>query len=701
MVYTTISIRSRLLLIFLLTIAGSISAQEKLDSLESVLENDITPREQILTHNRIARIHINRDTTQALYHRDKMDSISMMHNDTLGKFLVAVMSHIHYFSLGNYKMSESLLYEQLVLAEMMKRDDFITGINYELSLVKRNLDQLDSAVYYANRCYRLIEENPKVPLLNKVMTLNHLGSLSQQAYHYEEALTYYFKADSLSHDVDLYQISNHKGAINLSIGGVYLKLKDTLSAKRYYKRGLTQYKILDNYIGQSSAYQKLGTIAHFDTQDSTLYMYTKASEMAEQVGNAGLMGSAQSSIGDYWLERGETDKALDYYNKAYSKYEEIDRKSSLATTAMRMAKLEEKRGNYYRALQLVKDASLYYNSTGDLSGLHAINYSQGTLLESLGRHKEAVPLILKAYDLKDSMNNAIYNKDVKELQLKYETSLKDQEILKQNIQLKEEKSQRKNLWILSGLLLVIGILVFVFMRNRILYNKDLSEKKSQLQSQKINQLEREKKILSMNAMIEGQEVERTRIAKDLHDGLGGLLSTVKAHFSNIQSEIRKIDKMNVYHKANELVDEACDEVRRISHNLMPVALRLDGLPLAVEHLGEEMEAAHPFSVSVEVIEFKTRMEESQEVFVYRIIQEALNNIIKHADANKVLIQLSETSEEYNFIVEDDGIGYDPLHIEAGLGLKSMQSRVDFLKGSLDVDTREGVGTTLSFHIPKK
>ena len=159
-------------------------------------------------------------------------------------------------------------------------------------------------------------------------------------------------------------------------------------------------------------------------------------------------------------------------------------------------------------------------------------------------------------------------------------------------------------------------------------------------------------------------------------------------------------KRQVYNRANELVDEACDEVRRISHNLMPGALRLEGLKTAVEHLGQEMSVAHSFTVRVETIGMENRMEESKEIFVYRIIQEALNNIIKHADATDVLVQLSETESEYHFIVEDDGKGFDPLQIQSGLGLKSIQSRVDFLKGNLDIDTKEGVGTTLSWHIPK-
>jgi len=179
-----------------------------------------------------------------------------------------------------------------------------------------------------------------------------------------------------------------------------------------------------------------------------------------------------------------------------------------------------------------------------------------------------------------------------------------------------------------------------------------------------------------------------------------LLSTVKAHFGNIQTQIKQLEGLKVYDKAQGMMDEACEEVRRISHNLMPVSLRLEGLRAAVSSLGEQMDEAHSFNVKVESVGLGTRMEESKEVFVFRIIQEALNNIIKHADASNVLIQMSETDNEYHFIVEDDGKGFDPLMIKSGLGLKSIQSRVDYLGGSLDMDTREDVGTTLSFHVPK-
>lgn len=690
-----------LIWVFLTTcLTASLIGQGKIDSLDQVLKTDLEPRDRILTHNRIARIQINRDPEKALYHRDQMDSLSVIYNDTLGKFLVAAISNIHFYSKGDYEQSEKLLKKQLELATMMSRDDFKTGVNYELSLVKREQGQLDSAVFYANTCYQLIEENPKVPLLNKVLILNHIGSLSQQAYRYTEALKYYFMADSLSNKVENYQVSNSKGEINMSIGGVYLKMQDSILAKSFFTKGLKQYSKLDNLKGQSLAYRRLGEIAICCIPDSTLYWYQKANETAQMLGDLRIISSAQSSLGDYWLSVKNYDKASVYYNEALKGFEELDRKSSIATTSMKVARLEEKRGDYRRALDLVKAAATYYDDTGELSGLHAVNYSQGTLLESLGRYKEAVPFLLNAYDLKDSINNALYNRDITELKLKYESNLKDQEILRQNLQLKEEKNRRIRLWVLAGLISLIASLIFLFMRKQLLYNKNLQEKKSLIQSQKIDQLEKEKKLLNMEAMIQGQEEERIRIAKDLHDGLGGLLSTVKAHFSNIQSEIQKIEKLNVYNRANELVDEACDEVRRISHNLMPGALRLEGLKSAIRSLAEDMDEAHSFTIKVETIGLDDRMEESKEIFIFRIIQEALNNIIKHANAKNVLIQLSETQNEYHFIIEDDGQGFDPLSIQYGLGLKSIQSRIDFLKGTLDIDTKKDVGTTVSWHIPK-
>lgn len=234
----------------------------------------------------------------------------------------------------------------------------------------------------------------------------------------------------------------------------------------------------------------------------------------------------------------------------------------------------------------------------------------------------------------------------------------------------------------------------------IIYLQRKYKRNKALQSQKIAQLEKENEVANMYSMIEGQEAERKRVAKDLHDGLGSLLSTIKAHFSNLSGEIVNQDKQQVYHRTNEMIDAASDEVRRISHNLMPGALWLGGLKVAIEQLGYELNDSNVFEVHVEIIGCNEDMDEGQEVFLYRIVQEALNNIVKHADASKVLIQLSETQHEYHLLVEDDGKGFDVSKAHAGLGLNSIRSRVDHLHGTLDVDSRKNIGTTLTVHLPK-
>jgi len=430
--------------------------------------------------------------------------------------------------------------------------------------------------------------------------------------------------------------------------------------------------------------------------DSSQLVLERGIELCEDTQETHACHNVHIEMGKLLRMKDDYSGATYHYNEGLKYAKRSGTVHYLMNTYQGMSNLEVAKGNYKLASQYFARTNELYEEYPDVM-VQADFYKFWADVENeIGNYKRSNELYIKHYSISDSILSKENREIVADLEEKYKSIEKDKEIISKQLEI-EKKSSQRNLFLGLGLFSLLGV-VYFWNRNR--HNKQLSSQQSLIHSQKIDQLEKEKKLLSMNAMIEGQEAERVRIAKDLHDGLGGMLSTVKAHFSNIQSEIQKIEKIDVYNKANELVDEACDEVRRISHNLMPGALRLEGLKSAVEHLGEEMDAAHPFVVKVEAIGLDTRMDESKEVFVFRIIQEALNNIIKHANASEVLIQMSETADEYHFIVEDDGNGFDPLQIQFGLGLKSIQSRVDFLKGKLDVDTRESIGTTLSWHIPK-
>ena len=176
---------------------------------------------------------------------------------------------------------------------------------------------------------------------------------------------------------------------------------------------------------------------------------------------------------------------------------------------------------------------------------------------------------------------------------------------------------------LTGLLILIALFIYFYQKEKIRQNKELAQKENEIQNQKIDQLENEKKILAMASMIEGQENERTRIAKDLHDGLGVLLSSVRRQVQNIHKEIEKLTELDIIGDTEKLINTACEEVRRISHDMMPDALMNLGLAEAIKDLAYQIEFDHGIKTHVIIPEIELR--EITSINIYRIIQEFCNN----------------------------------------------------------------------------
>lgn len=364
-----------------------------------------------------------------------------------------------------------------------------------------------------------------------------------------------------------------------------------------------------------------------------------------------------------------------------------------------LASIYEKKKNYKEAIQYWK-SGIIRQSNNDNYNLFPISKIYNTYLKI--NEIDSAAYYMKWFN---KLNKSVIvnkkNKQFEELNAKYQSSLKDAEINKQQAIIEKQKREKHS--ILAGIIIGLTTLLSViwFFMTHLKYKKQNAENELKIRNQEISELKKEKKILSMASMIEGQEAERIRISKDLHDGLGGLLSTTKAHFSNIKNEITTPDKKDIYNKANLMIDEACQEIRRISHNLMPATLQLDGLQSAVEQLADDISMAHGFNVSVEFVGVGSQVNEKLEIFIFRIIQEATNNIIKYANAKNVLIQLTEQEKNYNLIIEDDGVGFEKEKTIYGIGLKSIESRVDYLKGDLDISSKINEGTTISINLPKK
>ncbi len=277
-----------------------------------------------------------------------------------------------------------------------------------------------------------------------------------------------------------------------------------------------------------------------------------------------------------------------------------------------------------------------------------------------------------------------------DLKIQYEKEQLKTRLLEEEITNRKKKNQ-VNLLILS-----LGVLLSTLIIGTLVYQNRLRAKSLLLATAR-----QEQQIISMRSMLEGQEKERARIARDLHDGLGNLLSTLKASVSNLQISFTNNKTEKIYSKASDMIDEACTEVRKIAHEMMPQALSKLGLKKALGDLIQKMDDTHDFEADIQVYGKEQILDDSTNVMLYRIVQELLNNIVKYAEAKEVLVQITYSEEWLSLTVEDDGKGFEPDKIldNEGMGLKSIAFRTEYIGGEYEIDSRPGAGTLVSINVP--
>ncbi len=308
------------------------------------------------------------------------------------------------------------------------------------------------------------------------------------------------------------------------------------------------------------------------------------------------------------------------------------------------------------------------------------------------------------------LNDSILNKNRLEtftnLALKYGSKEKQSsiELLRIEKQYAEQKNnaQRRTLYILGFGLFVVTLSIYFIVKfydQRITTTRIITEQKEEINQQKIRELEDNVKMSSMRSVIEGQEIERERIAKDLHDSLGGLLSTIKLQFDYVRSKNQELSAQKEYTKAHALLDTAVDEVRTISRNLQPGSLHNLGLVPAIKDLINRFEGEVYPDIDFQYYEMPEKIDKMISLSVYRIIQELVTNTLKHANANEILIQINTEVNELVIQYEDDGIGFDKDNLKrTGMGLENIKSRVNYMHGNIIIDSSKGEGMSVLIRI---
>lgn len=319
-------------------------------------------------------------------------------------------------------------------------------------------------------------------------------------------------------------------------------------------------------------------------------------------------------------------------------------------------------------------------------------YNLADILRSMGRYREANGYLIAYTDLIDSLLDAERNKALYQLDVKYRTAEKDRQLVAQQLQLvtAQQKVADRNSWItaiIAGLLIIVAI-GFILYRN--LRHQQRHQKNTLLL------LQQQKELSLLKAGIQGEEKERARIAYELHDGIGGMLAAIKMNFGAVQERYATLYGLNELNPIMRMVEEATDELRKTAHNLMPGILLKHSLSEALRVYCSNIHATGKLHISLRLYGRFDNLPKTIELMLYRMAQELIQNIIKHAQATYAVLELEHKNGHIHLLVEDNGRGFDPdTKTGNGLGLENLHTRIRALQGCITVESAPGRGTTIN------
>jgi signal transduction histidine kinase len=420
-------------------------------------------------------------------------------------------------------------------------------------------------------------------------------------------------------------------------------------------------------------------------------VWMEALDIGRKIGNIEMEASQMLNLGDLYLNAGEYALIENYFKKALELYTKLDGSEGIAVALRGLASaefykrdFEKAKGYADRSLEVINNNNLLFEKKKTLDALAQIHIALHDLEKGQQYMREAT-------NIGDSIINDRIRKNSVEFETKYETAKKDAQIKLQQAAIRQKSTLN---YILLGSAAALLIISFLTYRN---YHH-----KQNLQQQRINELETEKQLAATELVLKGEEQERTRLAKDLHDGLGGMLSGIKYSMNTMKGNlILTPDNAQAFERSMDMLDSSIKEMRRVAHNLMPEALVKFGLDTALRDFCNEILQSGALNVTYQSVGMEDRNpDNTTAITVYRIVQELLNNTLKHAAAKSAIVQLHRTEEQLVVTVEDDGKGFNKaiLRTSGGIGWSNIQNRVEFLKGKMDVQSEEGKGTSVHIEI---
>ncbi|TNE52773.1 MAG: tetratricopeptide repeat protein [Bacteroidetes bacterium] len=587
-----------------------------------------------------------------------------------------------FFQQEKYEQAEKSALKALeILPASHRARDKHQQILRLLYQIKSESGDQSGALDYISRLFSMYPKKDTSHL--RIMTAMDLAREFRHFGQPDSSIFYLTKALGLAekHHVEnkvlIGTIHYHIGSNHIAIGEFKLAKKHLLKAKSIIdpeKNPLEVSKILSN----------LGDLYSNSGKPEKALDCFKRGLVLIPADKAESYEIALSNIGASYIKLNQLDSAIRYVNDALILSRQINDHlgeliclNNLATIYRDQGRMNRSLDYYLKALQMVEKTESPEQKTKIL-----LNVSE--VYEQLNNSDSALAYYIRYTEMKDQLFNEEKAKFILETEEKYQTSQRKQEIAELKVKKQQDETEKLAMRysMIIGLIIFLFILVIVY----VIYRTNVHKLKS------------EKEFAIISAALDSEEKERQRISQEIHDDLGGILGMSRMLFSRTKRIILP-ENPELYGRIDKLLVQANSRSRAISHELFSPTLKQFGLIKALKELFDNANAAKPeIQFNFECSDPEIQLNEVLSTNLYRIAQELLNNSMKYASATEIELRLERTNKELQLIYRDNGVGTDLSSTPQGVGLKSIQSRVNRIKGSIVFNTAPGEGfeSILSF-----
>jgi len=532
-------------------------------------------------------------------------------------------------------------------------------------------------------CYALGGVYPSIWHNNMGQLKVYMGSYEEAYLHFDTAMTE-LAGKNIKNDV-------LSSMIYGNVGALFKILKEPEKAVYYGRKSLETALLLKDSSLVCHAYNNLGsTYSQMGNYTDAVRCYQAAIGIARETGENASLQIAFLNLGELYWVTNQNDKAIFYLQKAVDVSGHHNPYHSRAIPNLYLSDIFLSVKDYVNARKYAKEAILAGNSI-EAKGILSDAYLVLSKTDyALGRYKDAYHHLNTYLNYFDSTLSIEKYKTIQELETVYRTTEKDNELIQKKLLLaqKEKSIQQKNfwIWVIAFGSMMTGVIIFIFFRHN-----------QKLQAAKWSNMQKDREITHFKAIIQGEEKERARIAHELHDGIISQLTAVKIRFSSLIHQEGPVDRY-LFEQGFHYLEETMQDLRKTAHNLMPETVARRGLSGALQEFCNKLENDNATRVHL-IINDNRPLDSTLELSLYRIVQELVQNVLKHAAAGTLILQIHYFDNLLSVTVEDDGTGFDPVTAHKGTGLENVKERVASMGGHVSISSEAGKGTSVYLEIP--